>query len=173
VLLATSTGEQVVSEFAEFYAATHRKLFRAVVLVTGSVEEAQDCLQEAYIRAADRWQSVSGHDSPEAWVRRVALHLAYDGHRRLRVRRRGALAAPRPEPVPGPDATSTDIVRAVRSLPRDEQEVIIRHHLLDMTVGETARELGRPEGTVKAQLVRGRARLSQLLSMQEENSPHD
>jgi RNA polymerase sigma-70 factor (ECF subfamily) len=157
-----------VDGFDEFYGGTHRRLLRAVVAVTGDVEEARDCLQEAYIRAAARWKSVSRLGSPEAWVRRVALNLALDGHRRHRVRQRWFASARPAEPAQGPDVGSLDVVRAVRALPREERDVIIRHHLLDMSVAETARELGRSESTCKTQLVRGRARLAELLHIEEE-----
>jgi RNA polymerase sigma-70 factor (ECF subfamily) len=160
-----------MDDFEAFYAATQRKLLRAVVAVTGDAQDAQDCLQEAYIRAAVRWKAVVRTDSPEAWVRRVALNLAFDGHRRRVVRRRVHAATRPPAPTPGPDVASVDVVRAVRSLPREEQEVIVRHHLLDMSVADTARELDRAEGTVKAQLVRARSRLTELLSLSEELSP--
>jgi RNA polymerase sigma-70 factor (ECF subfamily) len=162
-----------MDDFELFYAATQRKLLRAVVAVTGDPQDAQDCLQEAYTRAAMRWRSVARADSPEAWVRRVALNLAFDGHRRRMVRRRVHAITRAPAAAPGPDVTSVDVVRAVRALPREEQEVIIRHHLLDLSVADTARELGRPEGTVKAQLVRARSRLTELLSLNEELSDHE
>jgi RNA polymerase sigma-70 factor (ECF subfamily) len=160
-----------VDGFDEFYGGTHRRLLRAVVAMTGDVEEAQDCLQESYIRAAARWKHVSNLGNPEAWVRRVALNLALDGHRRQRVRRRWFASARPADPVTGPDAVSLDVVRAVRALPPEERDVIVRHHLLDMSVTETARELGRSESTCKTQLVRGRARLAELLHVKEELTP--
>lgn len=157
-----------MQDFEEFYAATHRRVLRAVLVQSGDLQDAQDCTQEAYIRAASRWTALLKADSPEAWVRRVALNLAVDGHRRRRVRWSFAARSRAPQPAPGPDVESLDVVRAVRQLPADERDVIVRHHLLDLTVADTARELGRPESTVKAQLVRGRARLVKLLALSEE-----
>jgi RNA polymerase sigma-70 factor (ECF subfamily) len=44
--------------------------------MTGNRAEAQDAAQEAYVRAWQRWSTVSGYDNPEAWVRTVALIAA-------------------------------------------------------------------------------------------------
>lgn len=154
--------------FDEFYGATQARVVRAVALVTGSREEAQDCVQEAYVRAASRWTQVRKADSPEAWVRRVALNLALDGHRHRGVRQRWLRRVRSVDPAPGPQEHVLDVVRALRSLPRAQQEVVVLHHLMDLTVADVARELQRSENTVKTQLVRARAALSGLLALDEE-----
>lgn len=153
--------------FEQFYVVTRPRLVRAVALVAADAQEAQDCVQEAYVRAATRWPQVRRADSPEAWVRRVALNLALDGHRRRRVRERW-LQRQAVVPLPAPGDSVVDVVRAVRSLPRAQQEVVVLHHLLDLPVADVARELGRSENTVKTQLVRARARLGELLTLDGE-----
>src|SRR5688572_19943342 len=49
------TRERRVEEFDAFYAATAAALVRQVFAVTGDLAEAQDCVQEAYARAWQRW----------------------------------------------------------------------------------------------------------------------
>jgi RNA polymerase sigma-70 factor (ECF subfamily) len=115
-----------------------------------------------------RWKRVASCDSPEAWVRRVALNLAVDGHRRRRTRWRMHQASRPPTPAPAPGETSLDVVRAVRQLPPHQREVIVLHYLLDMSVDDVARELGRPASTVKTQLLRARSRLLELLRLDYE-----
>ncbi|MFF2519329.1 sigma factor [Streptomyces sp. NPDC058086] len=44
--------------------------------VTGSLEQAEDVVQEAFIRALDRWPRIRAYDVPELWVPRVAINLA-------------------------------------------------------------------------------------------------
>jgi RNA polymerase sigma-70 factor (ECF subfamily) len=154
--------------FSEFYAVYSRRLLPALIAATGDPQEAQDCLQEAFTRAAARWKRVAACDSPEAWVRRVALNLAVDGHRRRRTRWRLDQASRPPSPARPPGETSLDVVRAVRQLPRQQREVIVLHYLLDMSVEEVARELSRPANTVKTQLVRARSRLLELLRLDHE-----
>jgi DNA-directed RNA polymerase specialized sigma24 family protein len=156
-----------VDGFDEFYEGTRGAILRAVVLVTGSDAEAQDCVQEAYVRAAARWGTLR-RDDAGGWVRRVALNLALDGHRRRSVRRRLALRVSEPPPARGPGVAHVAVVAAVRALPRAQQEAVVLHYLLDLPVAQVARELDRPEGTVKAQLSRARDQLAVLLSEQDD-----
>lgn len=160
--------------FEEFYLGAQSRVLRAVSLVAESEEDARDCVQEAFIRAASRWPALRS-DTAEAWVRRVAFNLAFDSHRRRGVRRRLAFRVVADQrPVPAPSEQAMDVARVLRQLPRPQQEVIVLHHLLDMSVQDVARELDRPESTVKAQLVRGRARLAELLSLDDvEALSHD
>jgi RNA polymerase sigma-70 factor (ECF subfamily) len=169
------SAEQGRSEdaFEHFYGATQRRMLRVLLAVTGDVQEAQDCVQEAYVRAAVSWKRVGQHDSPEAWVRRVAMNLAYDGLRRRRVRLLAFRRQRAPEPVAPPSETSLDVVRALRQLPRAQQEVVVLHHLLDLSVDAVALELRRPPSTVKTQLVRARLRLAELLAVHDEVATHE
>src|SRR4051794_683037 len=54
---------------AELYAASYSRLAGLVALVAGGRAEAEECVQEAFIRLLGRWPHVSRLDSPEAWVR--------------------------------------------------------------------------------------------------------
>lgn len=148
-------------------------MLRALLAVTGDAEDAQDCVQEAYVRAALGWKRIGRQDNPEAWVRRVAMNLAFDGHRRRRVRMLAARTQRVPGPASAPSDTSLDVIRAVRLLPRSQQEVVVLHHLLDLPVEAVARELGRSPNTVKTQLTRARSRLAELLTVQDEVASHD
>src|SRR6266516_3108455 len=85
-------------DFEAFYAATYDRLVGQLLVVTGSLQEAEDLVQEAFVRACGRWPHLRDYDLPEAWVRRVALNLAASGLRRA-ARRGGARAAPCRGPV--------------------------------------------------------------------------
>ena len=52
-----------MASFEEVYAAD---------AVTGSLPEAEDVVQEAFVRAYGRWSKVGGLDMPSAWIRRSA-----------------------------------------------------------------------------------------------------
>lgn len=99
-------------------------------------------------------------------MRRVALNLARDGHRRSLARLRAHRRLQQPTESPGLDETSVLVVTALRELPVEQREALVLHHLLDLRVEDVARELDRPVGTVKAQLARGRARLAEVLEPQ-------
>jgi len=66
-------------DFGEFYAGNYGRLVIQVYAVTGNLADAEDAVQEAFARASVRWGRVGGYNSPEGWVRRVALNLAFTG----------------------------------------------------------------------------------------------
>jgi RNA polymerase sigma-70 factor (ECF subfamily) len=142
--------------FEEFYAATYLRLLKQLVLVTGNPGDAEDLLQEAYARAAIRWRHLRDYDRPEAWVRRVAFHLAADAARRARRRAAALLRLRPPQPVElSPD--SVDLANALRGLSLGQRQAVVLHHLVGLPVQEVAEQLGVPVGTVKARPFRGRA----------------
>lgn len=152
--------------FARFYGEHAPRLVRALHALTGDVAEAQDCTQEAFARAWQRWPSVGAYDAPEAWVRQVAWRLAVSRFRRSR-RGHDLLAGQRPpDPVPalGPDHVA--LVRALRTLPPAQRQAVVLHHLLGLSVEELARDTSAPVSTVKARLRRGRAALAAQLTEQ-------
>lgn len=146
-------------EIQELYAASYRRLLGQLIGVTGSVAEAEDVVQEAFVRGLDHPQRLLGADNPEAWLRTVAVNLA-----RSRWRRAQRLVGLAPRLVPEPDDGDTDgnlvLLQALRRLPAGQREAIALHHLADLTVEQVADMLGVPTGTVKARLSRGRAALS-------------
>jgi RNA polymerase sigma-70 factor (ECF subfamily) len=148
----------------ELYDASYRRLLGQLVGVTGSLAEAEDVVQEAFVRALDRAGTVRRADNPEAWLRTVAVNLARSRWRRVR---RFAGLAPRLVDQPEQRETTTDrvaLLGALRRLPAAQREAIALHHLADVPVHEVAATLGVPVGTVKARLSRGRAALAALLA---------
>lgn len=86
-----SRGRQAdLTGFEEFYQSAYARLVGQLFSVTGSLDQADDVVQEAFIRALDRWPRIQAYDVPELWVRRVAINLAVSEIRRLR-RRAAAL----------------------------------------------------------------------------------
>jgi len=150
--------------FEELYRGCFDRLVGQLTLVTGSLAEAEDLVQEAFLRAAARWPRLRHYDVPEQWVRRVALRLAINQFRRAR-RRSAALLRLGPPPVTPPasaDALALDA--ALRTLSIRHRQVVVLHYLLGLSVEEIGRELVLPVGTVKSQLHRARQALARQLA---------
>lgn len=143
----------------EIYDASYRRLVGQLTALTGSRPEAEEVVQEAFVRALARPGRLAATDNPEAWLRTVAVNLA-----RSRWRRMQRLAGLLPRLVPddvavlGPERVA--VVEAVRALPQGQREAIALHHFADLPVADVAEALGVPVGTVKARLSRGRAALA-------------
>lgn len=153
------------AEFDAFYVATSHRLLGQLFAMTGDRGEAEDALQEAYVRAWQHWPKISKYENPEGWVRSVAYKLCVNAwwktRNRLTAHRR---AAPRAEAGPelGPDLTA--LVQALRRLPERQRRVLVLHYVADLTVDQIAWETSMASGTVKSHLSRGRAALAPLVS---------
>lgn len=149
-----------------FYAAAYPQLVRVLALAAGDLAEAEEVVQEAFIRLLPRWETVGRYDDPEAWVRKVAFRLLANRQRRARVARRLLPALVRPHADPSPSGDHVDVSRALATLPLSQREVVVLHHLLDLPVEQVAAELGLPTGTVKSRLARARVALTPLLGLE-------
>jgi RNA polymerase sigma-70 factor, ECF subfamily len=161
------------AEFDEFYAASFRRLTGQVYAMIGDLDEATECVQEAFIRAWAHRRKLDRTDHPEAWVRVTAHRIAVSRWRRVRLSRRSpdrAVAAPT-YAAPA-DETHVALVEALKQLPEAQRRAIVLHHLADLPVQQVAAEVGAPEGTVKARLSRGRAALAVLLA-DDNTLPND
>jgi RNA polymerase sigma-70 factor (ECF subfamily) len=152
-------------EFDDFYAASFRRLVHQVHAMVGDRDEAQDCVQEAFVRAWSHRRQLDKAHSPEAWVRTTAYRLAVSRWRRtVRARRSPDRALQPLSQSPAPREDRVALVDALRRLPEVQRRALVLHHLCDLPVAAVAAETGVPAGTVKARLSRGRAALAALLS---------
>jgi len=157
------------SDFADFYTASYGRVLALATAVLGDRAEAEDVAQEAFARALLRWPVLRRYDSPEAWVRRVALRLTVDARRRAARVRRAIRTAPAGGVAVARDvAGDLSVNQALLALPFRQREVIFLHYHADLTVAQIARELRLPESTVKARLAGGRRRLEHELSDEPE-----
>ncbi|MEH0935260.1 SigE family RNA polymerase sigma factor [Micromonospora psammae] len=156
-----------VDGFDDFYRSSRQRLLGFVYVLTGDLAEAQDAVQEAYIRAWQRWSTVGGYDDPEAWVRVVAGRIAVSRWRSLRSRAKAYLRHGAESSVPGPGTDTVEVVAALRRLPEEQRVALALYYLLGMPVAEVARETEAPVGTVKARLSRGRTALAGLLAVSD------
>ncbi|MFI5906887.1 RNA polymerase sigma factor [Dactylosporangium sp. NPDC051541] len=157
---------------AALYAVCYARVVGVVALVAGSRADAEECVQEAFVRLLSRWGHVSRLESPEAWVCTVAVRLAANRRRKARnavralLRLKVEVASAR---ASGPGDERMDVMRALRRLPVGQRQVVVMHHLLGFGVDEVAVALNIAPGTVKSRLSRGRAGLAGLL---REEVPH-
>lgn len=151
-------------EFDDFYTASYARVVAQVYAMVGSRDEAEECVQEAFVRAWAHRRQLDRAEHPEAWVRTTAYRLAVSRWRKVtRGRRAPDRALSLPTTSQPPSEAHVALVAALRQLPEAQRQALVLHHIADLPVQEVARETGVPEGTVKARLSRGRAALAALL----------
>jgi RNA polymerase sigma-70 factor (ECF subfamily) len=146
-------------EFADFYAASFQRLVGQLYAMIGDQSEAQDAVQEAFVRAWARRGKIDRNGAPETWIRVTAWRIAASRWRRARDGTRLGLLAARPESTAGPTPDRVAFQDALRKVSAEQRRALVLYHLCDLTVDQVAAETGVRAGTVKARLARGRAAL--------------
>lgn len=153
------------AEFDELYTASFRRITSQVYAMIGDLDEATECVQEAFARAWAHRRKLDRTEYPEAWVRTTAYRLAVSRWRRTRLARRPPdRAVGSAGQLPALDETHVALVAALRRLPEAQRQALVLHHIADLPIHQIAAETGVPEGTIKARLSRGRTALAALLT---------
>jgi RNA polymerase sigma factor (sigma-70 family) len=151
-----------------------RKLFWGLRRICGDHQEAEDLTQETFIRA---YRALAGYETQrivemdlQPWLWTIAMNLGRN-HLRSRSRRptyvamtgkESDLGAEDPEPV---DDTAWD--RRLSALNGHQRTAVVLRHVVGMGTSEIAEITGRPEGTVKADVHRGLAKLRQTIEREQ------
>jgi RNA polymerase sigma-70 factor (ECF subfamily) len=139
------------------------RLVAQLYAMTGDFAEAQDVVQEAFVRALARPGRLRQVDNPEAWLRTVAMNLARSRHRRRalfdRLVRSGQVDQTNRH-TPGLSPDHVALVTALQRLPETTRKTVVLHHIADLPVAEVARVMGCSVEAVKTRLVRGRRALA-------------
>jgi len=157
-------------DVAHLYAACYSRLVSIVAVAAGNRGDAEEAVQEAFVRLLRHWPAVSRYQDPEAWVRRVAFRLLSNRMRKTRngVRATFRLGLTTKTTEPSPDRV--DVAQALKSLPLAQRQAVVLHHLVGLDVAQVAATLGVPVGTVKSRLGRARAALAPLLAEEQAHA---
>lgn len=152
--------EQGPGDFKEFVQARSDNLVRFAFWMTGNWEDAQDAVQESLAKAYLVWGRI---DKPDAYLHRLVINSVRRGYR---ARRREILVADPPDLSlvdSGLEALTAraELAGALRRLPRRQRAVVVLRCCLDLPVADVAGLLHCSTGTVKSQLSKGLAKLSQ------------
>jgi RNA polymerase sigma-70 factor (ECF subfamily) len=149
------------ASFRELYRSTSAAVYGFLMRLSGEPEEAQDLLQETWLRAASRLASFRFASSLSTWLRGIALRCWQE---RRRAGWNGALGEEDSPTVPAMDPAAVDVWLALDSLPPGYRAAIVLHDLEGHTHEEIAGLLGIDAGTSRSQLSRARERLRRALS---------
>ncbi len=155
----------------------NRRLFRLARSIVRDEHDAEDVVQESYVRAFTHLSEFRGESSLSTWLTRIALNEAYGRLRRRRasvnvenIETAGVTEAqiipfplwssqPDPERSMAQQQINKILERAIDALPEPFRLVLVARLIEDMSIEETAELLGLRPQTVKTRLHRARALL--------------
>jgi RNA polymerase sigma-70 factor, ECF subfamily len=149
-------------------------LFRIANSVLRSRTEAEDVVQDVFIRLLEQRRSLSTVRDMRAWLIRIAWNLALDRKRRRRPEQldenfaQSLASATMPADTAMAEAQRyQSVLREIERLPRAERHVLLLSALEELGTTEIAAVLGRSESAVRALLSRARARLRERLEKEK------
>ena len=157
----TSVGTFGKADWAaaeELFSSSYPRLAGWVRRLVDDDDTAHEIASEAFTRLLARWSSL---ENPQSYLYMIATNLVRD-HWRKTERERRALrtvtASADSDPVAHP-AEDVDVRNLIQSLPQRMRNAFLLHYYAGFGVREVAALLGRPEGTIKADLFQARNRL--------------
>ena len=153
-------GPNRLEELVNTYETT---LYRAALAILGDAHEAEDAVQDTFLRALRAWPGFRGDCAVETWLVRIAINVCKrqlrSPWRLLRVPQE-SLDSLRME---GPEPPDDTLVRAIQALPPKYREVIILYYYQEWKAWEIAQRLHVPVSTVTVRLSRARGLLKERL----------
>jgi RNA polymerase sigma-70 factor, ECF subfamily len=165
--MESARSEVDLAVLVETYSAL---LFRVAHSILRSRAEAEDVVQDAFVRVLEHRRSLSAIRDMRVWLIRIAWNLAIDRRRRVRPEQFDESFAESlvGSSVPADEAMDEarrmrSVLREMERLPRAERDVLLLSAIEELGTAEMAEVLGRSESAVRALLFRARTRLRERL----------
>jgi RNA polymerase sigma factor (sigma-70 family) len=142
--------------FRELYASHTPAVYGLLRRLAGmAIEDADDALQDAWLRAASNLHTFRHESSFRTWLTGIALNCLRECRRRS-ARSGESSTADLLEPYVATEARSLDVDEVLGALSDTHREVLVLHDVEGYTHEEIARALGIEVGTSKSRLSRAR-----------------
>jgi RNA polymerase sigma factor (sigma-70 family) len=177
--LARLAREGDVEAYERLVQRYQRLAFRVAWMVVRDPGEAEDAVQDAFVKAWYALPSFRPGSPFRPWILRIVSNEAKNRARSARRRddlalRAGAVRVddqtPSPEVAALAHEEATALVRAMGQLNDRDRQVIAYRYLFDLSEAELAQTLGVRPGTAKSRLSRAMSRLRDVLQTQEVSS---
>ena len=165
--MEASRSEVDLEALVETYAAL---LFRVAHSVLRSRAEAEDTVQDVFMRVLEHRRSLSAVQDMRVWLIRIAWNLAIDRRRRVRPEQLDENFVNNLVAMHVPADRAMDEAQRMKSvlgemdrLPKAERQILLLSAVEELSTTEMAKVVGRSESAVRALLFRARARLCERL----------
>jgi RNA polymerase sigma-70 factor (ECF subfamily) len=187
--LATRLSRDLEAAFPLLVTQHQDRLYTVALRLLGDRRDAEEVAQDALVRA---FRAMAGYPSERTaalrlrpWLASITVNLARNRRRRIENRRPPNQLEPmletgfdvpaedraQPDSIADGRETQRELAAALLQLTPGVRAAIVLRHVDGLSVAETAQALGRPEGTIKAQVHRGLRELRILLAAEPAATP--
>lgn len=150
---------RITLAFEDFFEAERERLFRALLLITHDTADAEDLMQEAFVRVWERWDRVGSLDDPIGYLFKTALNLRRSALRRAMTAAARSIRPPAERDLIESVLERDDAMRSLASLTKRQRAAIVVTELLGYSSEEAGGILGIRPGTVRMLTSQARAAL--------------
>ncbi|WP_226679756.1 RNA polymerase sigma factor SigX [Sutcliffiella horikoshii] len=147
--------------FQELYEKYHQDVYQFLYYMVNNKEQAEDLVQEVYIKVLRSYDRFEGKSSEKTWLFSIAKHVAIDSFRKQKGWKNKLLEtfdwskqqvkdhAPLPEEIAVQNEQVKQMYRCLDKCKVDHRLVLILRYIQALTIQETAQILGWTESKVK------------------------
>jgi RNA polymerase sigma-70 factor, ECF subfamily len=154
IRVPTEAVHPLAEQLDRRFAAVRPSLVGVCTSLVGP-EDAEDAVQDAYLRARKAVGQLRDTATMEAWLYRIAVNVCYGWHRRTR----RLVALPEESPLAAGPARDVGLVQLIERLPPKERTILVLHYGHGYGLDEIAGLLGIKHVTVRSIISRTRRRL--------------
>jgi RNA polymerase sigma factor (sigma-70 family) len=147
------------ARFDEFFQEEHERLFKALYFVTGDRHDAEELMQDAFLKLWERWDDIDRIDDPTAYLFRVALNGFRMRRRRAAMALRRLVPATEERDVFLEAEMRADVRRLLLEVTPRQRAALLLVDLLGYPSEQAARILRVRPSTVRALATQGRRAL--------------
>ncbi len=151
------------AQFEDFFHAEHARLFRALCMVTGSRDQADEIAQEAFLKVLERWDRVAAMEDPRGYLYRTAMNAFRSGRRSAVRAMKRTITFSHPDDAFAAVEDRDIVIRALRELIPQQRAAVVLTALLGYSSEEAGRMLGMKAATVRTLTTRARAVMRQAV----------
>ena len=146
--------------FEALFLDVHERLYRALYFITGSSADAEELMQDAFLKLWERWDRLDTIEDPIGYLFRVALNGVRMRARRARMATRKILPATAGARDPFDDVNlQEDVRRMLRGITPRQRTAIVLTEIFGYSSEQAARIMSIQPTTVRALASQGRAAL--------------
>ena len=164
-----STSQTITALVAEYSTA----LYRVAFSVTRNAAEAEDAVQETFLRVLKHQSRLGEIRDYRVWLVRIVWNIVLDRKRRAKTRPESEDVADYERTLPSGERAADDsaissqeharILALIDRLPAREREALLLSAVQDLSTAEIAAVLGTTESSIRSRIFRARRELSVLL----------